>query len=104
VPSSILIPLIKDKSKKVQAALAQRTYFGKTDSGWGNIDYENRDELWQALESGAPAAEKPKKLTMKSAISTLFETKLSKSDFDAFVQAYKKNGKESFWMFIGKFL
>ena len=97
VPSSILIPLIKDKSKKVQAALANRTYYGKTDSGWGYLDYENRDELWQALESGAPAAAKPKKLTMKSAISTLFETNLSKSDFDAFVQAYKKGGKNE-WL------
>lgn len=53
VTGQMLMPLVKDKSKKIRNALAERTY-KVYDEHYRSTDtpYEGRDELWAALDGG----------------------------------------------------
>jgi hypothetical protein len=88
IHGDMLLSLIGDKSKKVQSALREKTYFGHhPDGSFKALPYENRDSLWAALESGAAAPSK-KKLTQNSAIEEIFSSNFTKNEFEEVSQLY----------------
>jgi hypothetical protein len=94
INGELLIPLVKDKSKKVQSALRERTYFGQDlDGKYKELPYKNRDQLWSALESGGNSLTK-RKLSQNSAIAEIFSSTFSNKDFDELSDLYLKSASE----------
>ena len=97
VSGEMLMELVKDKSKKVQEALRSRTYYGSDlDGKYGQIPFQNRDKLWEALEGNAPLAQKKKKLNQKSALDLIFSSNLTKEDLALTTSLYRESLKSNF--------
>jgi hypothetical protein len=94
VNGELLLGLVNDKSKKVQSALREETYFGKDSEGkYGNLRYQNRDQLWATLKLGVTPKSK-KKLSQNSAIAEIFKSVFTMKEFSELSDLYLKSTLE----------
>jgi hypothetical protein len=76
VTGAFLMPLAKNKSKKVQNALQRRTYSAfNVNREWSEVPYVGREELWAALPGGSSK--------IKYDVSLSFAAQPFEEDFDA---------------------
>ncbi len=93
----MLMDLVKDKSKKVQEALKARSYYGYDSSKkYGQIPFENRENLWDALDGGGESKTLKSKLNQKSALEKIFSSNFTHDDLVQTTRIYRESLKSNF--------